>query len=937
MASLLSTDVGDLVGYKIRHESRRSSRTRILCCTEGVLVRMLQQDPCLSGVSAVVFDEFHERSVDGDFSLALCIEAQGARPDLRLVVMSATLGDFAPTISSLLGSCPTLRSEGKAYPVEISYRGTRPLQMAASGHPRDLEAEVASAVSDVLSSGGAAGDVLVFLPGEREIRNVRALLLDGGLLSAAAQSRLSVLPLYGALPLEEQRRAVLPDPQGKRRVVLSTNLAESSLTLEGVRYVVDSGLRRASSYDASTGMAALRTRPISAASAAQRAGRAGRVAAGTAVRLWTENEQRRLKPQFAPDIEEADLSGLLLQLGGWGAAVDDASVHALPWPTPPPKASLHRARQVLLGVGALQPRKGGGPLGVQQQQQQMEEELQPESSESGSPDGSGLELTAHGASIARLPMHPRLGHIVATSVAAAEPASASAGGALPADVQLACALAACLEERDILRGGTRQHGSDLRLRLRSLLLARSPPADATGAWHQARRNMGEIKRMARRQLNARARTNQGAAPAGDGDDESDTDGAGEAADDDIMAFTSARQVDLDSLIDEAGLLLAGAFSDRVAQRQPGKENVFSLANGRGASFASASEPLVQSDYLVAVALDGGDKASARLHLAAPVRLDGLRRVLAHRITSRDECFLVPSDGSVRARRVERLGALILSQTPLPAPPPERARGILLSALRERGLARTLLSGGAGSPGFAARELIGRVRFMAAAEPDGAWPRWTEQSLVEGAEEWLAPALDSGANSLKSLAKADLAQLLHQTLPYELQSTLAAAAPTQLTTPSGNRASLRYVADDADPFAPMSSPEEGAPRVASKLQEWFGATETPLIGPDRRRVAVVLELLSPRGAPLTTTQDLPSFFGGAYASVRAEMRGKYPKHPWPEDPMSAAPTAKTNKQLRDQGQSTPSRSGDGDGATATGKRARKGARAAKKAKKGGGRR
>ena len=670
--------------------------------------------PCLSGVSAVVFDEFHERSVDGDFSLALCIEAQGARPDLRLVVMSATLGDFAPAISSLLGGCPTLRSEGKAYPVEISYRGTRPLQMAASGHPRDLEVEVASAVSDVLSSGGAAGDVLVFLPGEREIRNVRALLLDGGLLSAASQARLSVLPLYGALPLEEQRRAVLPDPHGKRRVVLSTNLAESSLTLEGVRYVVDSGLRRASSYDASTGMAALRTRPICRLSG-QRAGRAGRVAAGTAVRLWTENEQRRLKPQCAPDIEEADLSGLLLQLGGWGAAVDDASVHALPWPTPPPgfappraagaprrrRASTAQGRRPI-GCAAAAATDGGGAAAREQRERLTR----------------WLGLGAHGTwcEHCTLAHAPRLGHIVATSVAAAEPASA--GAALPADVQLACALAACLEERDILRGGTRQHGSDLRLRLRSLLLARSPPADATGAWHQARRNMGEIKRMARRQLNARARTNQGAAPAGDGDDESDTDGAGEAADDDIMASSSARQVDLDSLIDEAGLRLAGACSDRVAQRQPGKENVFSLANGRGASFASASEPLVQSDYLVAVALDGGDKASARLHLAAPVRLDGLRRVLAHRITSRDECFLVPSDGSVRARRVERLGALILSQTPLPAPPPERARGILLSALRERGLARTLLSGGAGSPGFAARELIGRVRFMAAAEPRG---------------------------------------------------------------------------------------------------------------------------------------------------------------------------------------------------------------------------
>lgn len=389
MASLLGEPCGQRVGYTVRHEAQRGRATRVLVMTEGVLVRMLQADPALAGVGCVVFDEFHERSVDADLCLALCREAQRVlRPELRLLVMSATLGDeLAPAVAALLGECRTLTAEGRSHAVDVRYVGSRPLGLAASGHPREVEAEVAAAVCAALRDG--PGDVLAFLPGEREIRGVEALLEEA--LPAKQRAHLAIRTLYGALPFEQQQAAISAEPDGRRRVVLSTTLAESSLTIEGVRAVVDAGLRRASVYDSAVGMAALVTRPVSAAAAAQRAGRAGRLAPGTAYRLWSEPEQARLAPQQPPEIATSDLAPLVLQLAKWGGDVADAQIAALPWVTPPPQAGLARARDLLGALGALAASDGAAAGSVP------------------------TRITPFGERLSALPTHPRLAHALLTS------------------------------------------------------------------------------------------------------------------------------------------------------------------------------------------------------------------------------------------------------------------------------------------------------------------------------------------------------------------------------------------------------------------------------------------------------------------------------------------------------------------------------------------
>ncbi|EOD07248.1 hypothetical protein EMIHUDRAFT_62179 [Emiliania huxleyi CCMP1516] len=852
MASLLGQPLGGEVGYRVRHESKTSRETRVLVVTEGVLVNKLQADPTLEGVACVIFDEFHERSVDADLALALCREAQTElRPELRLVVMSATLGEaLGPAVAATLGGCPTLTSDGRCFPVERRHlSGSRPLALAAAGHPREVEEAVAEAVLSALAES-AQGDLLVFLPGEREIRGVESRLADA--LPAARRAALRVCPLFGAMPLEEQRAAVAPDPEGRRRVVLSTNLAESSLTIEGVRLVIDSGLRRAAAYDAAVGMSALVTRPISAAAAEQRAGRAGRVAPGTAYRLWSEQEHLRLAPQTEPEIAQADLAPLLLQLGAWGAGVSDEAAAALPWVTPPPAASLERARTLLSGLGAL----GGG----------------------------AAALTPHGTALARLPAHPRLAHVLLRAAAAA---SGDAGGAA---LEVASAAVAVVEERDVLAGGGRAHGADLRSRVACLLEAEPGPQAATGAWRRAKRNALDLAAQAGRV----GRT--------------------------VEAARRSTPT-LEAQVETVGALLSGGYFDRIAQRQPGKENTFSLSNGRGASFAAAAEPLASAEYLVCLSLDGGDKRSARIHLAAPLSLSELRAALAgSAIRWSDDVFVAPSDGSVRARRVERLGALILSQEPLPTPPPEQARPLLLSLLRERGLRRALF-GGEGGVTHPALELIARVRLLRALDPKGGWPVWDEAGLMAGAEDhagWLVPALAT-ATSLKQLAAADLPVLLEQSLPHALQTRLRMEAPARLEVPSGALVQLNYGSGGA------ATP----PVLAAKLQEFFGAVDTPTVGPRGAALPVLLHLLTPAGRAAAITADLPSFWAGPYAQVRAELRDKYKRHPWPDDPANAEPTRLSNRALAKQAASGGGRASTGESGAGSGEGG------AKRRKQGGG--
>ena len=996
MASLIGEPVGNRVGYSVRGEKATSQRTRVLAVTEGVLSRRLQSDPSLNGVSCILFDEFHERSVDADLCLALCREAQQAlRPDLRLLVMSATLGgDLAPRVSRMLGGCPILTSEGRSYRVDVRYEGTRPLALAASARPRELTSDVADAIVRA-TTAVAAGDVLVFLPGEREIRGVERALNEGGRLPG---SRWRVLPLYAALPLDKQNAAIRSSTEGspdERRIILSTSIAESSLTISGVRLVVDCGLRRCSVYDSNTGMGSLVTRPISISSADQRKGRAGRVAEGTCIRLWSESEHLRLAAQAPPAIEEADLAGTVLQLARWGC-VSDAQITSLPWLTSPPEHAVQRARLLLYRLGALS-RTAGSPGDEKDTTSDTERATisgdgagglaggETDGAWPSSPDelqvrrGDGLALTRRGKALAALPTHPRLAHAILLAAALESQSTlptASRSGDAPRPVDVACALAALLEERDILvNDAARSYGVDATRRLQAMLSSEPDDELALSRWRRARQTFKELRSRARRLLGstavaalaqeantaverdeleaddaeafaAEAVTGDSSLPSSrsDGGSMPDVPDAASAAN--LAAMLKAKQTAkaqarqgkakqdqdegrrLPSGLDVAAELAAGAFFERIAQRQAGRDNTFLLANGRQASFASAMDALCRggATYLVALALDGSTKRQARIQMALPITLDELRRAIPERFVCADESYLAPSDGSVRAKRVERLGAIEISALPLPAPPAgsRTTTELLMRALRERGLRRALFGGEttvAGGRAHPALELAARVRLMRNLEPDGDWPCWSEDSLLDDAPSgWLAPALQA-AGGLKQLAAADTAALLLQSLPYEMQRRLQESVPESLQVPSGSVHSLSYVAEGDDPL--RSGAGEGAeevapagdgagndaaaadaarltgPVLACKLQEWFGASETPRVGPRHgRTVPVLLHLLSPAGRPLAITSDLPSFWAGPYLQVRADVRHKYKKHPWPEEPATSAPTRLTNRAIRE---------------------------------------
>ncbi|KAL3926871.1 MAG: hypothetical protein SGPRY_003098 [Prymnesium sp.] len=642
IASLHGQPVGEHVGYRVRHESK--------------------------GVSGVLFDEFHERSADADLCLALCVEAQReVRPELRLVVMSATLGEgLAERLSSLLGGCPLLQTEGRSFPVEVRYAPTRPLAMVAGGRARELEEEVAGAVMHALeaerfhhvqclSARGTIGETrggcgvkedqlhqpLIWLAtGEREIMGTRARLSE---LPAARSGRLQLLPLYGSMPLDEQQ-AIVSGVGGRgehvRRVILATSIAESSLTVEGVRCVVDSGLRRTQLYDANTGMSALATRAVSEASAQQRAGRAGRLAPGMAFRLWSEAEHARLQQHTPPQIMTADLTPLVLQLSASGLASDEA-IARLPWLSQPPQPAVEAARALLLELRLLRA------------------------------DERVLRITELGRRACKLPSHPRLAVMMLRALSSDE-----LGSTPSARVRVAAALAAVLEERDLMQGGSRTHGADLTLRLRALMAPRPGEGVNAGAWYRAQRTMKDL--LQRIPCDRDVITAEGGGSSSGGE----------------------------SLV---GQLLAMAFPDRIAQLHTGKLNTFTLSNGRGASLSSKDDNLASCEYLVAPQLDGFDKRSARIHLAAPTTLQkhalalteispvpiaqDVMIALPHAVVESEEAYLVPSDGSVRARRMRRLGALIVGQEQMRAPSAEKTRSLLLSELRERGFSRTLLSSG----------------------------------------------------------------------------------------------------------------------------------------------------------------------------------------------------------------------------------------------------
>jgi len=753
MARSVGEEAGATVGYRTRLDTRVSSRTRIEVVTEGILTRMISGDPALEEYGLVIFDEFHERSLHADLGLALTLESQAIlRPELRILVMSATLD--GERVSRALGDAPVVSSVGRSFPVELRY--------AARQDDSRLEGRVARAIGDALADG--EGDVLVFLPGAGEIRRVAEQL--GGNNGA-------IVPLHGNLTAEQQDRALRPDAGGRRKVILATSIAETSLTIDGVRVVVDAGLSRVPRFSARTGMTRLETVRVSRASATQRAGRAGRQAPGVAYRLWSEPEQAGLVPHHDPEIMDADLAPLALTLAA--AGMDAASMR---WLDAPPAAHLAQARQLLRDLAAI--------------------------------DAAG-RITAHGEELARLGLHPRLGHMMVG-------ARALKATALAADI------AALVEERDILRSEGGPADPDLRIRL-DLLAQRNTPPFVAGA-RVARESVERIRvhaRALRRQLGVRD------APSNSGD---------------------------------AGVLLALAYPDRIAQRRRDTSR-FLLRNGRGALLA-LPHSLADAEFIVATDLDDRG-AESRIFLAAPVTREEIEQHLGSQIVVEDQVTWNADAARVEARRVRRLGAIVMGEGLLRDPDP----GLVAHAFRE-GLQRAGLDSIPWSDGFI--RLRERLAFLRQVDPQ-SWPDVSRAALLERLEGWLAPHA-SQLRALADLDRIDFTALQLADLTWQQRQVLDADAPTHMEVPTGSRLPIDY----ADPDSPV---------LAVRLQEMFGLAETPRIAGGR--VPLTLHLLSPARRPVQVTRDLGGFWRSSYHDVRKDLRGRYPKHPWPEDPLAAPPT------------------------------------------------
>ncbi len=740
MAETLGEPVGQTAGYRIRGETKVSKATRIEVVTEGILTRMLQTDPELSGIGCVIFDEFHERSLNADLGLALTWEVRGAlREDLKLVVMSATLD--AEPVAALLGDAPVVISEGRAFPVETRWLD-RPVDKAMR-----LEAAVAGLIEQAVTE--TEGGVLVFLPGEGEIRRVE------GLFAGRFGPDVAIRPLFGAMEFAAQRAAIRPAESG-RKIVLATSIAETSLTIQDIRVVVDAGRARRMRFDPGSGMARLVTEPVSRAEAEQRRGRAGRVAEGICYRMWTKGAEGAL-PAFAPpEIAVADLSGLALELALWGS--DGADLAFL---TPPPVGALAEARALLEGLGALE-------------------------------DG---HITEHGRSLARLPLHPRLGHMLLRAGPEGAP------------------LAALLAERDPIRGAP----ADLSLRWQAV---RDPRAYAERHPWPAHRGTIERIRLEAKRL---AR---------------------------LVPETEARL----SLAEMAAL----AYPDRIGLRRKGDQPRYVLSGGKGA-VAPEGDPLGAERLIVATDLDG-DPREARLRQGSAISEAELRGLYGDQIHWQDVCEWSRREGKVIARKQERFGALVLDDRVWKDAPPEALARGALDGLRQIGLPMTP----------AAERFRARVELLRGQGAD--LPDLSETNVLALGEAWLLPYL-RGKRSEAELRRLDLTDALRATLDWEQMQLVDRLAPAKFETPLGRSVPIDYAGE--------------APGIEIRLQEMFGVTEHPTVGP--KRLPLRITLLSPGQKPIQVTMDLPGFWDGSYADVRKDMRGRYPKHPWPENPREADPT------------------------------------------------
>lgn len=757
MAAQFGEPVGETVGYRVRLDTRIGPHTRVEVVTEGVLTRLLQADPALDDYGLVIFDEFHERSLQADLALALCLDARAAlRPDLRLLVMSATLDGAA--VSRLLGDAALLTSEGRSFPVDTHYR-----PLPARERP---EPYVATVLRHVLVE--ESGSVLAFLPGGREIRRVAALL------ESHLPEDVHLQMLYGDLPQPDQDAAIQPAPAGQRKLVLATSIAETSLTIKGVRVVVDAGLSRVPRFDPVSGLTRLVTLRVSRASADQRRGRAGRTEPGICYRLWSEAE--RLEAQSTPEILQADLAPLVLELALWGET--DAS--RLAWLDPPPAAALAQAVELLRQLDAV--------------------------------DAEG-RITAHGRRLLELPVHPRLAHMVAESTARNEG-------------WLGCLLAALLSERDLLSGDAGRQ-ADVGLRLQRLAGSNRPDSGSERKRLQYIKNVaGSIARAAK--------------------------------------VPESRAINAE----QAGRLLAPAYPDRIAKRRTGSDARYLLSNGRGA-YLDPGDALAASEWLAVAELDGNPR-EARIFLAAPLAERDLREVFSGQIATREQVEWDEGENAVRALRVQMLGAIVLDQRPLESPD-QRVAALMLDAIRRRDM--DCLSWTPALRNWQARVLL--LRRAAGT----SWPDVSDEHLLDTLEEWLAPYL-AGRSRLAHLAGLPLADAVFALLDYRQRRELEELAPTHYVVPSGSRVALDYTAGEA-------------PVLAVRLQELFGLAQTPAILGGR--MPLLLHLLSPAGRPLQITRDLPGFWQGSYQDVKKDMRGRYPKHPWPDDPAHAEPTRRAKRR------------------------------------------
>ena len=824
MAQMLGEQVGETVGYRVRFESRVSKRTRIEVLTEGILTRMIVDDATLDGVSVVIFDEFHERSINSDLALALTRQAQQIiRPDLKIVIMSATID--ASNICAAL-QAPLIESEGRMFPVELHYADE-------DTDPRDIAAAAASTTIEAYKK--YEGDILVFLPGQAEIERCYELLsksqhftaspsqpinttpsqhlnISGGALVSSAPTtsqhlntstsqhlttttpqHLTIHPLYGNLSPEDQRRAIAPSAPGERKIVIATPIAETSITIEGVRVVIDAGLCRQVVFDARTGLSHLETVRISMDMATQRMGRAGRVAEGVCYRLWTKASEHLMAEQRKPEIEEADLAPMVLDTAAFG----ESDAEALPWLTMPPRAGVFKAKELLTALGAI--------------------------------DENG-NITSIGKRMATLPCHPRIARMIlaTTNLTTSTPQGVhlsqvhqqhlTTSTSHHNNTSLACDIAALLEEKDPL---SESGGTDLTLRLSALRAARRKKQ--LDKWQRIAKIAAEYRRMAHTDEDNR-----------------------------------------DPVPTEAGLLVAYAYPERIAH-STNSIGGYRLASGANVQLDAADQQSAHS-WLAIASLYSAPGTTGRVFLAAPIAPDDLEKEFVKEV---DNIAWDTKQGCVVMQREQRIGKLMLSEKPIHDADNERLKGIVCEAMKKDGLTMMAWSE------KAVEQVQRRVAQVAAWHPELALPDMSTEHLLSTAADWLPFYLEEGGRvktSVQELRKLNLADIIWNILPYEAQLEVDRLAPTHIEVPTGSHIRIDY----------RSGAE--APVLSVRLQECFGMERTPCV--DDGKQPLLMELLSPGFKPVQLTQDLASFWQGTYFEVRKELRCRYPKHYWPENPLEA---------------------------------------------------